>query len=129
MYYTTKNKKMGRYWLEYAARNGEANSQITVAANYMSGENGYRKDLVKSYAWLLLASDQVYSKALQLQIEMMLFNMERQLKSDQVLKGKQLYSELRKKYGIQPFYNCGQIAPANDRLPDSKIKELRALKE
>ena len=128
MYYSTKNKGMGKYWLEYAAKNGEANSQFMIAMNYFSGENGYIKDPAASYGWLLLASAQVYSKGLQSQIEMILFNMNGQYSKEQISKGKKIYSEHRKKYEIQPFHICGQMLPGNDRLSESKIKELRAIK-
>lgn len=125
MYYAEKNSAMGRYWLQYAAKNGDGNSQLTLGLNYFKGLNGFAKMPVKGYAWLLHSRDQIYSRAAQLTVEMMLMQLNPDISNKLKSEGQKYYLKLKKKYPVKPYYLCGQMIPGNDRIPASKLDALK----
>ncbi len=116
MHYLKVNKAMGRFWLMHAAENGDAMSQVTVASTYLSGENGFKKDPVASYGWLLLASEQTYDLGLLSMININVHTGAKEYSQEVERAGKSYYLDLKKKYGIKPFYMCGQSLPGNNRV-------------
>ena len=103
---------IGLMWLRFAARNGDAVSQLTLGQSYIDGNLGLAKDVVEGFAWQLMAIEQTFSKAIYGQLELSRISNRQFFENPEV---QSRYKTLKKRIGVHPFYACGQTLLTNDR--------------